>query len=367
MNLRQSPDGRSSLRTRALRGFAKWLLGAALFAAPLAAFAGVFVSVNIAPPPLPVYAQPVIPGPGYMWTPGYWRWSDDGYFWVPGTWVLAPYTGALWTPGYWGWGGGGYYVFHAGYWGRHIGFYGGINYGFGYTGIGFEGGYWNRGVFNYNRSVTHISNTTNITNVYNKTVVNNTATNNRTSFNGGAGGLTARPSPVEQLAARDQHTAPTAAQQQHIQAASRDTSLRAAVNHGAPAIAATPTPGAFTARGIVRANPASPQAQAARASAAQATSITAPPRAAARTGNGGSTAATRSSQFAPAQTLANSNSRQAAQLRGPNTAGHSAAPRNAALNHPRPTRIPAPRQQPHPQAAPHHPAAQHRNDEPHKG
>ena len=26
---------------------------------------------------LPVYEQPVIPGPGYIWTPGYWAWSPD--------------------------------------------------------------------------------------------------------------------------------------------------------------------------------------------------------------------------------------------------------------------------------------------------
>ena len=34
--------------------------------------AQIVVSVGIAPPALPVYTQPVIPGPGYIWTPGYW-------------------------------------------------------------------------------------------------------------------------------------------------------------------------------------------------------------------------------------------------------------------------------------------------------
>jgi WXXGXW repeat (2 copies) len=58
---------------------------------------------NIPPPPLPVYDQPPIPGPGYLWTPGYWDWSDDAddYYWVPGTWVEPPEPGYLWTPGYW--------------------------------------------------------------------------------------------------------------------------------------------------------------------------------------------------------------------------------------------------------------------------
>ena len=46
----------------------------------------VSVHVNVEPPQLPVYDQPVIPGPGYIWVPGYWAWSDDvgGYYWVRG-------------------------------------------------------------------------------------------------------------------------------------------------------------------------------------------------------------------------------------------------------------------------------------------
>ena len=68
--------------------------------------------------------QPLIPGPGYIWTPGYWAWGDNGYFWVPGTWVLPPAVGLLWTPGYWAWSAGSY-IWNAGYWGPHIGFYGG--------------------------------------------------------------------------------------------------------------------------------------------------------------------------------------------------------------------------------------------------
>src|SRR5258706_2805466 len=105
-----------------------------------AAQVGIGISVRIGPAPLPIYAQPLCPGPGYLWTPGYWAWSDDdGYYWVPGTWVLAPEVGFLWTPGYWGWNEG-LYVWNTGYWGPHIGFYGGINYGFGYGGESLEGG-----------------------------------------------------------------------------------------------------------------------------------------------------------------------------------------------------------------------------------
>ncbi len=50
------------------------------------------ISVGFGPPALPVYEQPICPGDGYIWTPGYWAWDGDGddYYWVPGTWILAP-------------------------------------------------------------------------------------------------------------------------------------------------------------------------------------------------------------------------------------------------------------------------------------
>src|SRR5713101_3854703 len=149
-----------------------------------------------------------------MWTPGYWAYGDDGYYWVPGVWVAPPRVGVLWTPGYWGWNEG-VYIFHAGYWGPHVGFYGGINYGFGYGGVGFVGGRWDRGVFVYNTAVTNV-NTTIIHNTYvdRRVVVNNTSVN-RVSFNGGAGGITARPTASEKAAERDHHTPATAMQTQH--------------------------------------------------------------------------------------------------------------------------------------------------------
>ncbi len=131
------------------------ILAGGLFMAP-AAQAHVFVSVGIAPPAIPVYAQPVAPGDGYIWTPGYWAWTDQGYQWVDGAWVLPPYEGALWTPGYWGYGSGSY-LWNAGYWGPVVGYYGGINYGFGYFGTGFYGGYWGGGRFWYNRPYNNIA------------------------------------------------------------------------------------------------------------------------------------------------------------------------------------------------------------------
>jgi hypothetical protein len=224
--------------------------------APGPAFAQIGVPVAIAPPLLPVYAQPPILGPGYIWAPGYWAYGPGGYYWVPGTWVLPPAVGLLWTPGYWGWSNGAY-VFHTGYWGPQIGYYGGINYGFGYTGVGYAGGYWSHSAFYYNRAVNNFGNTR-ITNVYNKTVVVNRTTN--VSYNGGVGGTAARPTSAELAAAREQHVAPTAAQVHHQQAASADRALQASVNHGSPPVAATRQPGRFTGQGVVAARGAAPVA-----------------------------------------------------------------------------------------------------------
>jgi hypothetical protein len=142
------------------------LFGFILLSISAASFAQINVAIRIGPPALPVYEQPVCPGDGYLWTPGYWGYADDAsdYYWVPGTWVMSPEIGFLWTPAYWGWGGDGF-VFYDGYWGPNVGFYGGINYGFGYFGVGFEGGRWENGQFFYNRSVSNV-NMSNSRNVY---------------------------------------------------------------------------------------------------------------------------------------------------------------------------------------------------------
>jgi hypothetical protein len=211
---------------------------------------GIGISVRIGPPALPVYAQPICPGPGYLWTPGYWAWNDvGGYYWVPGTWVIAP-VGMLWTPGYWGFAGG-FYGWHPGYWGPHVGFYGGIDYGFGYGGVGFFGGEWRGGAFFYNREVVNV-NVTNVRNVYSRTVVVN---NVHTSFNG-PGGIEARPTPQEETYGREPHTAALAAQTEHEHAASQNRQLFASENHGRPAIAATARPGEFNGSHVQRASAA---------------------------------------------------------------------------------------------------------------
>jgi WXXGXW repeat (2 copies) len=215
------------------------------------------IAVDIAPPPLPVYDQPPIPAPGYIWTPGYWAWNDDtGYYWIPGTWALPPEPALLWTPGYWGWNDG-VYAFHEGYWGPEVGFYGGVSYGYGYTGAGYEGGYWRGGAFFYNRTVNNISNSS-ITNVYNKTVVVSNTTN--VSYNGGAGGTTVRATPQQIAAASQQHVPPTPQQTQHMRMAAKDPALSLNNNQGHPTVAATTHPAQLNGAGVVAAHPGTPVA-----------------------------------------------------------------------------------------------------------
>jgi WXXGXW repeat (2 copies) len=211
---------------------------------------GVGISIRIAPPELPVYDQPISPGDGYIWTPGYWAYGDEDYYWVPGTWVMAPEVGYLWTPGYWG-NDGDDYIFHEGYWGTEVGFYGGISYGYGYFGHGYEGGRWDNGHFAYNQSVSHVDVSISH-NVYNTRVEDNTRAN-RISFNGGNGGVQVHATSQEEAAGRQHHVEPVAAQTQHVESARANPELRASANHGKPPIAATAKPGAFKDSGAVAA------------------------------------------------------------------------------------------------------------------
>jgi YXWGXW repeat-containing protein len=213
------------------RKFCTVALAALLFVglSHTSSFAQVGISIGIAPPPIPIYTQPYPPGPGYIWTPGYWAY-DSGYYWVPGAWVLPPRIGFLWTPGYWAYNGSNYF-FNQGYWGPTVGFYGGINYGWGYGGHGYYGGRWEGSTFRYNRAVTRV-NTTVIHNTYvNREVVRNTG--NRASFNG-PGGTTAKPTAQQQAAAKAEHIPATVAQTSRLEAAKNNPDLHVANNQGKP-------------------------------------------------------------------------------------------------------------------------------------
>jgi hypothetical protein len=226
-------------------------LALATLAWPVVAPAQVICISNASPPPeLPVYDQPPIPGPGYIWTPGYWAGGAYGYFWVPGTWVEPPESGLLWTPGYWAWRDG-IYVWSAGYWGPQVGFYGDIDYGYGYSGDGYEGGRWEHGAFFYNRNVNNFGGV-GIRNVYEKNVIVEPRAS-RVSFNGGSGGTAGRPTTAQQRAGHEHHIAAIPAQLQHERTASADKALLATENHGRPAIAATPKPNVFSGKGVIAA------------------------------------------------------------------------------------------------------------------
>jgi hypothetical protein len=222
----------------------RFLLALLVLAIPAAMFGQVGIRVSIGPPMLPVYEQPICPGDGYLWTPGYWAYDESvsDYYWVPGTWVMAPEEGFLWTPGYWGWGEGGFF-FNDGYWGESVGFYGGINYGFGYWGGGYGGGRWDHGHFFYNSSVNNLRGG-DFHNVYNERIEVNV--DNHVSYNGGTGGIEARPTSEQLAAANQRHIPAVQAQMQHTQAARSNPAQRAGVNHGKPAIAATAKPGDFS-------------------------------------------------------------------------------------------------------------------------
>src|SRR5437899_653525 len=56
------------------------------------------VTVRVAPPAVLVESPVPPPGPGYVWTPGYYRWDGRAYVWVPGMWVVAPWPEARWEP-----------------------------------------------------------------------------------------------------------------------------------------------------------------------------------------------------------------------------------------------------------------------------
>ena len=215
---------------------------------PASAFAQLHVSVQVGPPELPVYDQPICPEDGDLWTPGYWAYDDSvsDYYWVDGAWVAPPESGYLWTPGYWGWGDGGYF-FPEGYWGLNVGFYGGINYGFGYYGAGYGGGRWRDGHFFYNRSVNHLDGD-HFRNTYDERVERG-GSNSRVSYNGGRGGIEVHANAQQESAARERHLPEVGAQAEHARAARGNPESRASVNHGRPGNAVATRSGEGAAAG----------------------------------------------------------------------------------------------------------------------
>jgi hypothetical protein len=102
----------------------------------------------------------------------------------------------------------------------------------------------------YNRTVNNFG-STNVTNVYNKTVIVNNTTITNVSYNGGPGGVAVRATAAQMAVSRGEHRPPTAVQTQHVEAARGNRAQLASVNHGQPAVVATPKPGVFSGKGVV--------------------------------------------------------------------------------------------------------------------
>jgi len=66
------------------------------------------------PPPAP-RIEPVVQRPGFVWTPGYWRWDGRRYDWVAGRYEHSR-PGFRWTAAGWERGPNGVWHFHEGYW-----------------------------------------------------------------------------------------------------------------------------------------------------------------------------------------------------------------------------------------------------------
>jgi hypothetical protein len=84
----------------------KLLIGAvlacgAILSACAPGYSSGFVGVGYGPPPPRYGVIGVAPGPGYVWTDGYWDWRGGRWEWAPGRWQRPPRARARWAPGYW--------------------------------------------------------------------------------------------------------------------------------------------------------------------------------------------------------------------------------------------------------------------------
>jgi hypothetical protein len=67
-------------------------------------------------PPAPRYeVVGVAPGPGFIWTNGYWDWRGGSWLWVGGRWMRPPRARAVWVGPEWRHERGNW-TFHRGYW-----------------------------------------------------------------------------------------------------------------------------------------------------------------------------------------------------------------------------------------------------------
>lgn len=95
---------------------AKGFVTACLLAgAILTGCAGGSYVVAAGPPPPRYGVMGYAPGPGYVWTEGFYDLRGSSWVWVPGTWRRPPRAGRAWVAPVWVRGGNGW-RFHRGYW-----------------------------------------------------------------------------------------------------------------------------------------------------------------------------------------------------------------------------------------------------------
>jgi hypothetical protein len=109
------------MRLKRILATATLALGTSFIVSTLtpSAFGRVDVGISVGgPPPAPRVVGPVgvAPGPGYVWTNGYWDWSGGTWVWVDGRWLLPPHGRHVWVEPYYHPYGGGAYHYHRGYW-----------------------------------------------------------------------------------------------------------------------------------------------------------------------------------------------------------------------------------------------------------
>ncbi len=59
------------------------------------------IEIGVPPPPERVEVIPPLPGPGFVWDRGHWRWEGGAHVWVPGHYIRLPHPGAVRIPGHW--------------------------------------------------------------------------------------------------------------------------------------------------------------------------------------------------------------------------------------------------------------------------
>jgi hypothetical protein len=93
------------------------ILGTALLAmsAVMAACAGNGYVMAYGPPPPRYAVVGVAPGPGYVWTAGFWDLRGSRWVWVEGRWMRPPRYGASWVRPEWRHEGNRWRYYH-GYW-----------------------------------------------------------------------------------------------------------------------------------------------------------------------------------------------------------------------------------------------------------